>query len=68
MYVIANFTVGVNTFSSIFCLQQKVHHKSFDCEFVARVSRICSSACAEVAVQIGVVQLASMKTRHCTNL
>ena len=68
MYIIANFAVGVSKFSSIFCLQKRVHLKSCDYEFFARVSQICSSACAEVAVQIGVVQVASMKARLRTNL
>jgi len=67
-HIIANFSVDVSTFSSNFCLQKRVHLKPYDYEFVARVSHICSSACAEGVVQIGVVQLASVKARICTNL
>jgi hypothetical protein len=63
MYVLRILQASVSTLSSIFCLQERVHLKSCDYKFVARVSQICSSACAEVAVQIGVVQLASMKAR-----
>jgi hypothetical protein len=63
MYIIANFVVGVSTFNNTFCLQKRVQRKSCDYDFIARVSHICSSACAEVAVQIVVVQLASMKAR-----
>jgi hypothetical protein len=63
VYFITNFAVGVSTFSSIFSLQKRVHLKSCDYDFVAWVSQICSSVCAEVALQIGVVQLASMKAR-----